>query len=110
MALLIFWAREKIFTDKLGFEDSQNSISLGVKVKADAVYEHSQGSTVRIAENIYDWTKEKMAENQVQDNQIAGKFAIKYPSRKDEEEKSFSKIAGDNKTASKESGEKGGRC
>ena len=51
-----------------------------------------------------------MAENQVQDNQIAGKFAIKYPSRKDEEEKSFSKIAGDNKTASKESGEKGGRC
>ncbi len=105
----ILRAGKEFLTNELGFEDGQNSISLGVKVKADAVYEHSQGSTVQIAEKIYDWTKEKMAENQVQANEKAGNFAAKYPSRKGEE-KSFSEIARDNESASKEGGEKGGRC
>jgi hypothetical protein len=97
----ILSAGKEFLTDKLGFEDGQNSISLGVKVKADAVYEHSQGSTVLIAKEIYVWTKDKMAENQVQgDKEKAGDFATKYPSRKG----TFSKAVHDNEAASKEGG------
>jgi hypothetical protein len=98
---------KEFLTNQLGFKNGQNSITLGVKVKADAVYEHSAGSTAQIAGEIYGWVKKRMAESRVQDG--VG-FVARNPSRK-EGEKSFSQTALDDKDAGKkDGGERGGCC
>lgn len=75
---------EKELLDRLGFEEGQTSITVGAKVKADVVCEHSNaGSTVQIAEAIRAWTKENMLEKQAQGaEEQSNKFSEKYPSRK----------------------------
>jgi len=75
---------EQELLDRLGFEDGQISITLGIKVKSDAVYEHSDaGQTAQIAEAIRAWTKENMLEKQTQGaEEKSSNFSEKYPSRK----------------------------
>lgn len=97
---------EQELLDRLGFEGGEISITLGIKVKSDAVYEHSDAhQTSQIAEAIRAWTKENMLEKQAQGAEEQSiKFSEKYPSSKDEN-KSFSAAVlatGDGKS--------GGRC
>ena len=73
---------------KLGFEDGENSITLGLKMRADAVYDHSAGSTAQIAGEIYEKVKELMVQSRVQDEEKDGGFVKRYPSRKRKEKPS----------------------
>jgi hypothetical protein len=58
----------KELLDRLGFAEGKTSITVGAKVKADVVFEHSSASaTTEIAEDIRGWAREKMLEGQVRD-------------------------------------------
>ena len=58
----------KELLDRLGFAEGKTSITVGAKVKADVVFEHSSASaTTQIAEDIRGWAREKMLEGQVRD-------------------------------------------
>jgi hypothetical protein len=58
----------KELLDRLGFAEGKTSITVGAKVKADVVFEHSSASaTTQIAEDIRGWAREKMLGGQVRD-------------------------------------------
>ncbi len=52
----------KKLLNKFGFKDGETSIAIDSKVVPDSIHKHPEGSTSAIAELLYNWAKEKMAE------------------------------------------------
>lgn len=88
----------KELLDRLGFAEGKTSITVGAKVKADVVFEHSSArATKQIAEDIRGWAREKMLEEQVRDpeKEIDGRFAKRFSG--DKKAREFEDVGSDSK-------------
>lgn len=83
--------------EKLGFQEGQDSIMIGVKIKTDAVFDHAKMSTAEVVKEISDLA------SQIKDEKTKGKktdvdeesFVQKLGLKKPQEKKSFVQRAGE---------------
>ena len=78
--------------EKLGFQKGQDSIVIGTKVKADAVFDHAKMTTVEIAGGIIDLASQTMNKSHKEEeiSEARGQsFVEKFGLQKAEQQKSF---------------------